>query len=149
MAINPRKKGHSYELQIRDWFRELGWARAVSSRSESKNKDDQGIDLCFTDPFNVQAKAVEKLGSIHDVLAKMPKDNYNLVFHKRNRKGTIVAMTIEDFKEILHKLIQNQIIKPMILILILSGCSKPPQIHKETQLKHLGGNNYMYIKTKP
>jgi len=113
MAINPRKKGHSYELDIRDWFRERGWSRAVSSRSESKNKDDQGIDLCYTDPFNVQAKAVEKLGSLHDVLARMPNDsNYNLVFHKRNRKGTIVAMTLEDFHELLESLITNQIIKP-------------------------------------
>ena len=113
MAINPRKKGHSYELDIRDWFRELGWSNAVSSRSESKNKDDQGIDLCYTDPFYVQAKAVEKLGSLHEILTKMPKGtHYNLVFHKRNRKGTIVAMTIEDFKEILEMLITNQIIKP-------------------------------------
>ena len=43
----------------------------------------------------------------------MPQDeNYNLVFHKKNRKGTIVAMTIEDFKELLEMLIQNKIIKP-------------------------------------
>lgn len=113
MPLNARKKGHSYELQIRDFFRELGWTKSVSSRSESKNKDDQGIDLCYTDPFNIQAKAVEKLGSIHDILERMPKDeNYNLVFHKKNRKGTIVAMTIEDFKEILEMLINNQIIKP-------------------------------------
>jgi hypothetical protein len=113
MAINPRKKGHGYELQIRDWFRELGWIKAVSSRSESKNKDDQGIDLCYTDPFSIQAKAVEKLGSLHDILAKMPNDsNYNIVFHKKNRKGTIVAMTIEDFKELLEMLITNKIIKP-------------------------------------
>jgi hypothetical protein len=113
MTINSRKKGHGYELQIRDWFRKLGWTKAVSSRSESKNKDDQGIDLCFTDPFNIQAKAVEKLGSIHDILAKMPQDqNYNVVFHKKNRKGTIVAMTIEDFEELLEILITNQIIKP-------------------------------------
>jgi hypothetical protein len=110
--INARKKGHGYELQIRDWFKELGWTECVSSRSESKRKDDQGIDLCYTDPFHVQAKAVEKLGSLHDILAKMPKNNYNLVFHKRNRKGTIVAMTIEDFKEILDMLISNKIIKP-------------------------------------
>jgi len=113
MAINPRVKGHAFELRIRDWFRELGWDKAVSSRSESKNKDDQGIDLCYTDPFHIQAKAVEKLGSIHDILERMPKGpHYNLVFHKRNRKGTIVAMTIEDFKELLQMLIQNQIIKP-------------------------------------
>lgn len=111
--INARKKGCAYELVIRDFFRELGWDKAVSSRSESKNKDDQGIDLCFTEPFAVQAKAVEKLGSIHDVLARMPQDeNYNLVFHKKNRKGTIVAMTIEDFKELLEMLINNKIIKP-------------------------------------
>jgi hypothetical protein len=113
MAINPRVKGHKYELDIRDWFRELGWTKSVSSRSESKNKDDQGIDLCYTDPFSIQAKAVEKLGSLHDILAKMPQDqNYNIVFHKKNRKGTIVAMTIEDFKELLEMLITNQIIKP-------------------------------------
>lgn len=113
MAIDPRKKGHSYELAIRDLFRELGWTNSVSSRSESKNKDDQGIDLCYTDPFNVQCKAVEKLGGIHDILARMPKgSNYNLVFHKRNRKGTIVAMTLEDFTELIQMLITNQIIKP-------------------------------------
>lgn len=111
--INARAKGNSYELQIRDFFRELGWEKVVSSRAESKSKDDQGVDLCFTDPFNIQCKAVEKLGSLHDVLARMPAGpNYNIVFHKRNRKGTIVAMTVEDFKEILSILIHNQIIKP-------------------------------------
>lgn len=113
MKINARKKGHAYELQVRDLFKKLGWERCVSSRSESKNKDDAGIDLCFTDPFSIQAKAVEKLGSIHDILDSMPKDsNFNLVFHKRNRKGTIVAMSVEDFTEILQLLINNQIIKP-------------------------------------
>jgi hypothetical protein len=109
--INARKKGHAFELQIRDIFKELGWDKAVSSRSESKNKDDQGIDLCFTDPFSVQCKAVENLGSIHKVLASMPQDsNYNLVFHKRNRQGTIVAMTLEDFREIVAMLKSNKIL---------------------------------------
>jgi hypothetical protein len=108
---SARQKGHTYELQIRDFFKDLGWDKAVSSRSESKNKDDQGIDLCFTDPFNVQCKAVENLGSIHKVLISMPNDqNYNLIFHKRNRQGTIVAMTLEDFKEIIQMLKSNQII---------------------------------------
>lgn len=110
---SARVKGHTFERQIADVFRELGWTSCVTSRSESKRKDDQGIDLCYTDPFNIQAKAVEKLGSVHDILASMPVDhNYNLVFHKRNRKGTIVSMTIEDFKDILEILITNQTIKP-------------------------------------
>lgn len=110
---SARQKGHNYELQIRDFFKDLGWDKCVSSRSESKNKDDQGIDLCYTEPFNVQCKAVENLGSIHKVLSLMPQDtNYNLVFHKRNRQGTIVAMTVEDFQSILEMLTKNQIIKP-------------------------------------
>jgi hypothetical protein len=113
MAINPRAKGHKYELDIRDFFIKKGWTKTVSSRSESKSKDDQGVDLCYTEPFNAQCKAVEKLGSVHDILSRMPKDeNYNLVFHKKNRKGTIVCMTLEDFEEILDMLIHNNIIKP-------------------------------------
>jgi hypothetical protein len=108
---SARQKGHSFELQIRDFFKELGYEKCVSSRSESKNKDDQGVDLCYTGPFNVQCKAVENLGSMHRVLSEMPQDsNYNIVFHKRNRQGTVVAMTIEDFKEIIQMLTQNQII---------------------------------------
>jgi hypothetical protein len=48
---------------------------------------------------------------MHRVLSEMPQDsNYNIVFHKRNRQGTVVAMTIEDFKEIIQMLTQNQII---------------------------------------
>jgi len=101
MAIKAKAKGNAYELQIRDFFKELGWTNAVSSRAESKSMDDKGVDLCFTVPFNVQCKAVENLGSPHKILARMPKDtNYNLVFHKKNRQGTVVSMTMEDFKEL-------------------------------------------------
>jgi hypothetical protein len=48
---------------------------------------------------------------MHKVLGEMPVDqNYNVVFHKRNRQGTIVAMSIEDFKEIIEMLTKNKII---------------------------------------
>ncbi len=109
--INPRKKGHAYELQIRDFFKELGWTDCVTSRLESKRADDAGVDLCFTNPFNVQAKAVENLGSIHAVLNRMPVDSkINVVFHKKNRQGTIVAMTQEDFKRIIILLKSKELI---------------------------------------
>ena len=109
--INPRKKGHTYELQIHDLFKKLGWPDCVTSRLESKRADDAGVDLCFTDPFNIQAKAVENLGSIHKVLEHMPNDNkFNVVFHKRNRQGTIVAMSQEDFERIIILLKQNNLI---------------------------------------
>jgi hypothetical protein len=111
--INSRKKGHAYELDIRDLFKDLGFTDAVSSRSESKNRDDQGVDLCYTAPFNVQAKAVEKLSSIHDILARMPRDgNINTVFHKRNRKGTIVCMELNDFVNLIYNVGNISLLRP-------------------------------------
>jgi hypothetical protein len=113
MPTNARKKGNNYELEVIKLFRELGW-NCVSSRSESKRTDDAGIDVCYSDPFQIQAKAWERAPSYHEVLKGMPekKGMFNLLFHKRNRKGTVVAMPWEHFREILEMLISNQIIKP-------------------------------------
>lgn len=103
-GLKSRRKGHSFELAVRDFFRALGWSTAVSSRSESRAADAAGKDLVYTDPFNVQCKAVEKLGNLHSVLEDMPKDNnINLVFHKRKHAGVVVAMTMEDFKKVIHE----------------------------------------------
>lgn len=96
--INARKKGHTYELQIRDFFIDLGFKECVSSRLESKRMDDMKVDLCYTGPFHVQCKAIENLGSSHKVLAEMPKDKMPVVFHKKNRQGTVVSMSMETFK---------------------------------------------------
>lgn len=103
---SARQKGHTYELQIRDYFRELGFNDCVSSRSESKNLDDKGVDLVYTGDFYVQCKAVENLGSIHKILDAMPKtDKMNVVFHKKNRQGTIVAMELESFTRLLKSFV--------------------------------------------
>lgn len=110
---SPRAKGHKYELDIVKIFKELGWD-CVTSRSESKRTDDAGVDICYTSPFSIQAKAWESAPSYHKVLASMPrkKGNYNLLFHKRNRQGSVVVMTQEDFLEILEMLVVNKIITP-------------------------------------
>ena len=100
--INPRKKGHSYELKIiselQRWFPD-----AVSTRSESKRLDDKGVDICYTGEFHIQCKAVEKLGSQHDILGRMPDDKIRLVVHKRNRKGETVTMWKDDFYRMLER----------------------------------------------
>ena len=123
-TINSRLKGHSYELSVAKLFREeLGYSSCVSSRSESKRLDALKVDLCYTAPFFIQCKAVEKLGCVHDILASMPKTrssdkgflkgyNYNVVFHKKNRKGSIVCMTMEDFIDIVKSMIEHGAIKP-------------------------------------
>lgn len=103
MPINSRAKGKSYELTVIKTFKEKGWTSCVSSRSESKRTDDAGIDLCYSEPFQVQCKAVEKLSpSPHDIINGMP-DGKNVIFHKKNRKGTLVYMTEELFWELVEK----------------------------------------------
>lgn len=110
---NSKKKGNAYELKIAHEFIEMGWGRCVSSRSESKRMDDKGVDLCYTEPFYIQAKAWESAPSYHKVLDEMPDgNNYNLLFHKRNRKGEVVVMKKEVFYEILQKLIKAKVICP-------------------------------------
>ena len=109
--INARNKGHAYELDIIKWCKERGWDEAVSARSESKRTDDSGVDICYTKPLNIQCKANEKLGPPHPILASMPKGtNYNVVFNKKNRQGTVVSMTLDDFTELIDMLKQNKII---------------------------------------
>lgn len=110
--INSRAKGHKFELQLVKLFKELGWVNCCSSRSESKRLDDAGIDLCYTAPFSVQAKNVERLGNYHEILESMPQNQCNLLFHKRNHKGTVVAMKQENFIELLNMLIEAKVIKP-------------------------------------
>ena len=100
---NSRLKGHNYERELAKTFREKGWVYCKTAREASgKLVDDSGRDLIDTEPFNIQAKNVETLGSAHNTLAKMPIDGrINVVFHRRNRKGVIVALSEEDFWKIL------------------------------------------------
>lgn len=89
---------------------EKGFSECQTSRNESKKRDDEKVDLCGTEPFNIQCKAVQSI-NLHTVLSEMPDEsNYNLVFHKRDRKGEVVAMMKEDFYELLDMLIKNKII---------------------------------------
>lgn len=123
-TINARAKGHSYELSVAKLFREeLGYSSCVSSRSESKRLDALKVDLCYTAPFFIQCKAVEKLGCVHDILSSMPKTKsnsekhlkgykYNVVFHKKNRKGSIVCMSMDDFIDIVKSMVNHGIINP-------------------------------------
>lgn len=109
---HSKNKGSAYERKLAIEFRGLGFEDCKTSRFESKMLDDLGVDLTNTGCFNVQAKAVERMTkSYHDILSSMPRDNnYNTIFHKRNRKGEVVVMTKEDFYEILEMLIKSGIV---------------------------------------
>ena len=111
--INTRAKGHTLERYIAKLLREIGFSNCTTSRLTSRAMDHAKVDLCDTGPLYIQAKAVEKLGCVHTILDSMPKHKgkYNIVWHKKNRKGSIVCMTEEDFLFFLTEMIKYGIIK--------------------------------------
>ena len=104
-----RRKGHSYERDLAKKFRDLGYD-CTTSRFTSRALDAMGVDLCGVTGFNIQAKNVERLGGLHPILASMPTEGINLVFHKRTRQGSVVAMSEEDFFVLLKLLIGAELV---------------------------------------
>jgi len=105
---SARQKGHSYELAVKKLHEDIGFTNVYTSRNESKRLDDAGVDLAGL-PYHVQCKAVERLSpTIHEILSSMPQEGkINAVFHKRNRKGTIVSISEKDWMDVLAFLKKN------------------------------------------
>ena len=111
--INVRQKGLDYERKLVIELKELLSDDSIgTSRNLNRFKDSLKCDIVNIPMFNLQAKATESTPSYHSLLKEMPQDtNYNVIFHKRNRKGEVVVMSKDSFYEILGMLIHNGIIK--------------------------------------
>jgi len=97
---SSRQKGHQFERNMAALLRAELWPECYTSRFMGSAWDDyNGIDLSGTGNFNIQLKAVERLSpGYHEILAKMPKaSNTNIVIHKKNNSGCIVALSLDDF----------------------------------------------------
>lgn len=106
--MNARNKGNSYERKLAKELREF-FPDCATSRYASKETDDKKVDFVNTGGWNIQAKAVEKFAGFHKLLDEMPQEagQINLVFHKRNRKGEVVAMRKEDFFHLLRNFLSK------------------------------------------
>lgn len=120
--MNARTKGHSFERAIAERLREI-WPDCYATRFKgSLWLDHCGVDLVGTPGFNIQLKAVERLSpGCHEILSAMPKgQNKNIVIHKRNGKGCIVSMRLEDFLRLIAKRVeskkQKQDVRTFVLI---------------------------------
>lgn len=111
-TINVRQKGLDYERKLVIELKELfGDDNIGTARNLNRFKDSLKCDIVNIPMFNLQAKATESTPSYHSLLKQMPQDtNYNVIFHKRNRKGEVVVMDKESFYEIIKMLKVNQII---------------------------------------
>ena len=115
MAANRnRTAGNNFERLIVRELKELGYD-VVTSRSESKNMDDRGVDVFGPDfPYYVQCKNSKTYQKLHELITseKLPTDKPTIVFQRKTRKantkfvteGDYVSMSKETFYEILKQL---------------------------------------------
>jgi len=104
-TINSKRKGSQFERQMASILRAELWPECFTSRfMGSAWLDYNGVDLTGTGIFNVQCKAMERTPPYHSILQKMPQgEKINIVVHKRNNSGIIVALELSDFIKILKR----------------------------------------------
>jgi hypothetical protein len=107
MATRNQTAGHNYERDVKNILNKIGFPHAVTSRSESRSRDNDKIDLCNRNeykngrlPFNIQCKSLTdhelESGKIEKVKYKellaqieMLEGISNVVLHRHTvRKGT-------------------------------------------------------------
>lgn len=101
-----RTKGHNFERQIAQYFRDLGYDRTITTRQGSRQMDAAKLDLCNV-PFNVQCKAVESNINYDSLIKEVEAGVLDLVperkelpillFHKKAKK-THIVMNLKHFR---------------------------------------------------
>lgn len=101
--LNSKQKGNQFERHCAAILRAELWPECYTSRFMGSAWDDyNGIDLTGTGNFNIQCKAVERSMHYHSILKDMPQGvKTNIVIHKRNNAGIVVAMNLADFIKIM------------------------------------------------
>lgn len=114
-----RRAGHMWERQLAETFRQLGFPHVVTTRSESRSRDAQKIDLMNREegvygrfPFNIQAKTTTNHVKYAKLLAEMPTTEgvMNIVIHKQTEKvgtrfqpvGMYAILYFDDFKSLIN-----------------------------------------------
>jgi hypothetical protein len=111
---NNRTRGNGYERTIANELRELGFEDVVTSRAESRNMDNRGVDL-FGDSlsFHIQCKNSINYPKISELLNSelLPTDKPLAIFHKKTKKAKVNFISEGEYvylkKEDFYKLIKQ------------------------------------------
>lgn len=107
MASNyQRTKGHNLERDRVKFWKSIGHVEAATSRAESKNADDKGIDLCnipiIEQCKNGYARGINYKLLLDDLKSRIKKTKYSampiVIIHKKNRTSFNAIMTNQTFK---------------------------------------------------
>lgn len=115
-----RQAGHSLERGLAEVFRSIGFPHVVTTRSESRSRDNQKIDLMNKDeringrfPYNVQAKNSTAHLKYAKLLSEIPTvpDVMNVIIHKQTEKvgtrflprGQYAILYLKDFLTLIQQ----------------------------------------------
>lgn len=118
-----RVQGQKFERDIAKYFRDIGYPHVVTTRSESRSRDNQKVDLINKDEykngrfeFNVQLKNTTIRPAYPALLAEMPQIDgvKNIVIHKQTERndesgrflpiGKYTILYLDDFMEMVKRL---------------------------------------------
>lgn len=116
-----RSAGHGFELCVVKHMKEHGFPHVVTSRSESRSRDNEGTDLINSKeiingrlPYNIQCKNVCSPLKYPPILGSMVKTKgvTNVIFHKCTKRsatnfipvGNYAILSMEDFLLIISEL---------------------------------------------
>lgn len=101
-----RGAGNGWERRLAEIFRQIGFPHVVTTRSESRSRDNQKIDLINKDearngrlPYDVQAKNVVSHLKYGKVMAEMPVDSPSMpvIIHRQTEKSNDRFVVKNDF----------------------------------------------------
>ena len=97
-----RNRGHSFELFIGRFLESVfAGVKLVSSRSESRRADNDGIDLVPIEgdlPFYVQCKATANSPNYHELVGNPKRtDKPLVVFHRKTERAGSKMMSRGDY----------------------------------------------------
>ena len=84
-----RNAGNQCERDEIKILKEIGFTEAVSSRAESRTRDDLKVDLCNTGVLNIQVKTAVQSPNYIELLNQMPDepDQLNMVAFQKTKKS--------------------------------------------------------------
>lgn len=103
MAINSKAKGAAGERELANVLKKHGYATRRGQQYCGANGD---ADVVGLDGIHIECKRVERLNidaAMEQAVNDAKPDEVPAVFHRKNRKGWLVTMRLDDWLEIYKK----------------------------------------------
>lgn len=99
-GAKSRRKGHGYERELANRFKEEGIFPDAERKFEYRESDCTGVDLLNTGKLKIQAKRNKKYAPLSKI-EEVEEEGIPVLITKGDYKRDIVALYLDDFIKIL------------------------------------------------